>query len=151
MKRKVINILWIVSMLTWALPLNIINTFILIGYLIGWRKKIKSFKYIENRLVVVTERDEYFGGLELGYAVLVAEKSSALLHELGHTLQCSIWGILYWFVIGIPSSIRYHYRNHLRIHNPNKYIRLKPYSSVWFEKQATNWGNKLYEKVEKSI
>lgn len=144
MKRKIVNILWIISMLTWALPLNIIYTLVLVEYLIAWNKRILKFKYVQNRLVVVVKGDDYFGGLELGYAVLISENERSLNHELGHTLQGAIWGIFFLFVIAIPSAIRYNYRNYLRKNNANKYIRLKSYDSIWFEKQATKWGNNLY-------
>ena len=84
-----------------------------------------------------------WGGLELGCFFVCGEdcQSDYLRgHESGHGLQNIIWGPLGIFVIFIPSAIRYWYREF-------KYNRkgLTPptdYDSIWFEKQATEWGKK---------
>ena len=84
-----------------------------------------------------------WGGLELGCFFICGEdcQSDDLCgHESGHGLQNIIWGPLGIFVIFIPSAIRYWYREF-------KYNRkgLTPptdYDSIWFEKQATEWGKK---------
>ena len=84
-----------------------------------------------------------WGGLELGCFFICGEDCQSddlRAHECGHGLQNIIWGPLGIFVIFIPSAIRYWYRE-------LKYNRkgLTPptdYDSIWFEKQATEWGKK---------
>ena len=41
------------------------------------------------------------------------------------------------FVICIPSAARYWYREYLWHFNKEKYRKLPPYDSIWFEGQAT--------------
>lgn len=57
-------------------------------------------------------------------------------HEYGHTVQNVIFGPLMLFIVSIPSAIRYWYRL-CRI-KKDKYVN--DYESVWFEKQATRFG-----------
>lgn len=59
-------------------------------------------------------------------------------HECGHGLQNIILGPLFPFVIAIPSAIKYQYYN--RCYKNEKETR--PYDSIWFEGQATRWGQK---------
>ena len=63
-------------------------------------------------------------------------------HEHGHGLQNICWGVLFPFVIAIPSACRYWRRKLIRRKTPNAI--LEPYDSVWFEGQATEWGMRNY-------
>lgn len=143
------RILWTISMLTWALPLNIIQTIILLIYLIIYRKSITSINWKYGRMIVWVSGNDFFGGLELGWSIIVNVNSSeTLYHELGHTIQMAIWGIFSFLVIQLPSSCRYWYRYYLRKYNYTKYKLLessKPYNSIWFEKQATKWGERFFK------
>lgn len=143
-KKRFLRVLWTLSMLTWSLISNVINTIILIVFLMIYGREIKETYWYKGRLIILVDtKDSYFGGLECGWCILLGEKSS-LKHELGHTIQCALWGPLYWFVIGLPSTIRYQYYNYLYKHKIEEYYKLKPYSSIWFENQATEWGHKYF-------
>jgi hypothetical protein len=61
-------------------------------------------------------------------------------------LQNLIWGPLFPFVIAIPSAIRYWYRE-LKYYRKGLYPDTD-YDSIWFEGQATKWGNKVYNRKE---
>ena len=50
------------------------------------------------------------------------------------------------FVICIPSAIRYWYRE-LKYYRKGLYPETD-YDSIWFEGQATKWGNKVYNRKE---
>lgn len=91
-----------------------------------------------------------WGGLELGCFFLCDQTAgdSTLKHEAGHTIQNCIWGPLTPFVIGIPSAIRYWYREIIWRKDRERYRQLPDYDAIWFEGQATNWGEK-YVKTNK--
>ena len=57
-------------------------------------------------------------------------------HEHGHAVQNAVYGVLMPFIVCIPSATRYWCR---RTKDPST---LPPYDSVWFERQATEWGSK---------
>ena len=63
-----------------------------------------------------------------------------LVVKVTYILFTSFLGIIYPFLIGIPSAIRYWYRE-LKYYRKNKQPST-PYDSIWFEGQATRWGHK---------
>ena len=84
-----------------------------------------------------------FGGFDLGPVFVTRRGASAHLknHELGHAIQNCILGPFMPFVISLPSSVRYWYRE-FRYNRRGK----KPpcaYESIWFEKWATELGEKI--------
>ena len=87
------------------------------------------------------EAPKSFGGLNLGMFFIIGKGNQAsAAHEYGHSLQNLTWGLLMPFVIAIPSAVRYWYR---RIKYTNKGLKAPtPYDSVWFEAQATDYGNR---------
>lgn len=84
-----------------------------------------------------------WGGLCLGCFFFVSkscmDSNHTRGHECGHGLQNCLWGPLFPFVIGIPSAMRYTYRNWRQKHGK---INKTAYDDIWFEKQATQWGKK---------
>lgn len=86
-----------------------------------------------------------WGGVSLGRVIITDDKTTkhTLNHEHGHAIQNALYGILFPFIVAIPSAIRYHYRNT----QEKKGIELKTeYDDAWFEGQATQWGDK-YESL----
>ena len=85
-----------------------------------------------------------WGGVELGCFFLCDETAGehTMAHEAGHGLQNCIWGPLFPFVIAIPSAVRYWYREYIYRTNKEKYWKLPDYDAIWFEGQATKWGEK---------
>lgn len=80
-----------------------------------------------------------WGGFSSGPFFVIGEDCiSCAPHEAGHGLQNCIWGPLMLFIIMIPSAVRYWYLE-LKYYRKGLY---KPYDAVWFEKQATKWGEK---------
>ncbi len=82
-----------------------------------------------------------WGGVNLGIVFITAANSTEHTknHEHGHALQNCIWGPLMPFVIALPSAVRYHIRNYQQ----KRGKKLKSYDSVWFEEQASIWGDKF--------
>lgn len=88
-----------------------------------------------------------WGGVSLGPVMLMSPANYAagrtVKHEFGHSLQNCIWGPLFPFVIAIPSAARYWVREF-------QYNKGTPptmdYDAIWFEGQATEWGNKHFDK-----
>jgi hypothetical protein len=87
---------------------------------------------------------KHWGGLNLGIIFLVDESSSDYTknHEFGHAIQNCFLGPFMLFVIGIPSAVRYWYRE-IRLH---KGLTNTTYDAIWFERSATKLGNNFIGK-----
>ena len=90
-----------------------------------------------------------WGGVSLGPVMIMSEANAkgtrTRPHEFGHSLQNCLWGPLFPFVIAIPSATRYWYRD-ISAKKGNK--PTTDYDAVWFEGQATEWGNKYISHFE---
>ena len=112
-------------------------------------------KVHKNGFSYIVEIGGNWGGLDLGAVSLCGGYTTKCpdenwfqhtrRHEFGHSFQNIIWGPLFPFVIAIPSAIRYHYQNW----RSSKGLPNKEYDAIWFEGQATRWGTKAIEKIEK--
>lgn len=93
---------WLAS-LTWG---GIMTT---IGLLVAIVMLITKHKPYRFGHAICFETDKKgFGGIDLG-AIIIVKRGSTLnlkLHEYGHSYQNIQWGILFPFVIGIPSAYR---------------------------------------------
>lgn len=78
-----------------------------------------------------------WGGVSLGAFVFTDEDMDEefVWHEMGHTIQSLIWGPFTLFIIFIPSFIRATMWNRITKKNPNA-----DYDAIWFEGQATKFG-----------
>ena len=88
-----------------------------------------------------------WGGISLGPVMLMSpanyKAGRTVGHEFGHSLQNCIWGPLFPFVIAIPSAARYWVREFQQ----NKGTPpTTDYDAIWFEGQATKWGDKYFGK-----
>ena len=82
-----------------------------------------------------------WGGVNLGLFCIVDSTSGLHTknHEFGHSIQNCYFGFLMPIVVGLPSVIRYWYRNML-VRTGTPATELPAYDSVWFEDQATKLG-----------
>jgi hypothetical protein len=55
-------------------------------------------------------------------------------HEYGHTLQSKRWGVLYPFVVGIPSALSSNFSSEEKHRNR------------WYEKDANRYGERYYRR-----
>ena len=134
MKKTLFYILSVI----WGLPMT------LAGGLTAIVLMIAGFKPKRYGWCYYFEIGKNWGGLELGIVFLVNKNSSMHTrnHEHGHALQNCLWGPLMPFVISIPSAIRYWVREFQQRQGKV----LKPYDSIWFEGQATQWGQTFMEQ-----
>lgn len=80
-----------------------------------------------------------FGGVSFGMFIIRGVKCNNVLpHEYGHSIQNIIFGPLFPFIIGIPSALRYWYRE------INSEKITTPYDAIWFE----GWASKLGKNIE---
>lgn len=88
-----------------------------------------------------------WGGINLGPIFVVSKDAykSTKHHEVGHGHQNCIWGILFPFVIAIPSATRYWRREWLVRSGRKKYSELPDYDSVWYEGEATKIGTEFID------
>ena len=131
--------------LTWGCIMTTIGLLVAIVLLIT---KHKPQTFGPNVYFVVGKQ---WGGVNFG-PIFVCSKNSMLhtkCHEAGHGLQNLIWGPLMPFVIAIPSAIRYWYIEYIYRTNIDKYNTLPAYDSIWFEGQATRWGEKTFYNLYK--
>lgn len=122
---------------TWGLIMNIIGgaaalVLMALGYKPRRFRGCLRFTVGHNR-----------GGVSLGLVIITgrAATEDTLKHECGHSLQNAAYGVLFPFVVAIPSFVRCWIRK-------IKHKAGKPpkttYDAVWFEAQATEWGNKYF-------
>lgn len=79
-----------------------------------------------------------WGGISLGSCFIrdTTSYDSVNYHELGHTYQNAILGPFFIILIGIPSMIRYWYREFSK--------KIQPaYDAIWFEGSATEIGQNI--------
>lgn len=130
------GILYWVAQLTWGIIMNIIGIFAALGLLITGHKPY-IFHYS-----VCFEFGENWGGVSLGGFSFFNKTNGTYVkcHEHGHGYQNIMFGVLFPFIIAIPSLIRCAYYNHTAAKHPDKYATLPTYDSIWFEGMATRLG-----------
>ena len=124
--------------LTWGLPMTLIGGLASLVLIVMGKKPV----FVPS--VTITPRFvayNYWGGVSLGIFTITQENASQSLtnHELGHACQNAVYGPFMIF-IAIASCIRYWYRELF----PSKIVT--GYDEIWFEGQATKWGNWLVER-----
>lgn len=130
-KNKVI---YYTLQITWGLLMNIIGAAAFAYLIIFKNKKVNRFG--KNFYIVTGEK---WGGVSFGMFILSDADVGdwRLTHESGHALQNAVYGPFFPILVGLPSAIRYHYRNNRTKKGlPNK----TGYYDIWFEKQANDWG-----------
>lgn len=140
------RVLFYVLNLTWGLPLTIAGLLVTLVLLITGHKPKKHGYcwYFEIG-------KSAWGGVELGLCFLKDkwpdENNRIKSHEMGHGVQNCYFGPLMLFIVCLPSACWYWYREIIYRTNMEKYKKLPPYDSVWFEASATKLGNELYQYI----
>lgn len=118
---------------TWGFPLSFV------GFCAAGILKKRGYKPRRHGWCHYYECGRGWGGVNFGpiFITSIGASEHTKNHEHGHALQNCIWGPLMPFVISIPSAIRYW----TRIFQQKKGKKLEPYDAVWFEGQATKWGD----------
>lgn len=126
---------------TWGLPMTLIGCVVAV-VLLATRHKPYKYGYC-----YCFEVGKSWGGLSLGFIIFVSKNSSdrTKAHEHGHSLQNCWLGPLMPFIVGIPSVVRYWYREWLSYHNWKKYSELSEYDAVWYEGQASMLGRNFMD------
>lgn len=103
---------------------------------------ICGFHPKKNSYGWVFEVGEGWGGFSAGPCAVVCKDATPHIysHEFGHSIQNCLFGPFMIFLVIIPSIIRYWYREIKEIIDP-------PYDSIWFESQATRWGEVYHIRV----
>lgn len=129
---------------TWGLPMTLIGGLVALVLIIAGKKPIYnvqlgSYGYMPGTMFSVGSPS--WGGFSLGPIIVTDTLPSISLihHELGHSCQNAVYGP-FMIVISIASCVRYWYRELFRDR-----VRTD-YDDIWFEGQATKWGNWLAER-----
>ena len=124
--------------LTWGAIMNLIG---LIAFLVLIILGHKPRRFHQTIYFLVGSN---WGGVNLGFVTIISRSSgeTTLRHEHGHFIQNALYGVLFPFVVAIPSAFRYHYRNWLVRAKRKARSELPNYYSIWFEKQASELGDK---------
>ena len=131
---------------TWGILMTILGFLVAIPFLL--------YNYYIKEIMIKRGHCLYFrigrgwGGFSLGPYCFVCKdaSTSTMAHEHGHSLQNCLYGP-FTLIFSICSMIRYHYRNFKEANgNPCK----TKYDDFWFEGQATNWGNELFNNALKT-
>ena len=125
--KKANIFIWLLS-LTWGLIMTLVG--LCAAFFLLYRSYIPT-RFGPSWVFVVGEN---WGGISLGPIVIVSKtaKIRTIYHEVGHTIQNAFFGPLFPFIVGIPSAIRYWYREWKKPKTD--------YDAIWFEGQATQWG-----------
>ena len=121
---------------TWGLPLTLIGL-IVAAVLLCKGKKPKKW----GACYYFEVDNKFMSGFNLGIIFLTGKNPSAHTrnHEHGHAIQNCYLGVFTPFVVHIPSAIRYWYRV---IKTKLGYKFTTSYYSIWFERTASELGNK---------
>ncbi len=124
----------------WGLPMTFI------GFCASGMLKKRGYKSEKHGWCYYYECGHGWGGVNLGLVCITSVGASEHTknHEHGHALQNCIWGPLMPFVIAIPSAIRYWVRKS----QAKKGQQLEDYDAIWFEGQATKWGDAFMKKIK---
>ena len=127
------RVLYVLLQLTWGLPQSLLGLLYLLR-----EGKGKEHFWFHGAYVT---RWDHTGGISLGMFIFIGdplmdygEENAYLTHEYGHTIQSMLYGPLYLFIVGIPSSLW-----------AAKYTKEKlragiSYFSVFPENQANRFG-----------
>lgn len=128
---------------TWGLPMSLFGLIIAIFMLLTGHKP-----HIFHHSVYFVFRMKGGWGFEAGAFFFLssdcADNLSMKQHESGHGLQNLVFGWLMPFVVSIPSTVRFWYREWLVKSGRKTYRELPPYDSAWFEGWATELGKKYF-------
>lgn len=126
---------------TWGLPMTII------GLLVALVLVIAGFKPKKYGNCLHFEVGDRWGGVSLGIVFITSKNASehTKMHEHGHAIQNCYWGVLFPFVIALPSLIRCWHRD-IQYVNKGKPVPT-PYDSIWFEGDASKRGYKFFGKL----
>lgn len=150
-KKMTRRVLFYVSMFTWGLPYTIIGAIIFAFSYLFLAKRVNKIVIVEGRIVAYV--DKLPGAISLGLFVmgetrLLTHYPNILRHELGHTVQAAMFGgILFIILIAIPSFIRAAMFGWLEARHLKKYGEKLEYDSIWFEGQATEFGDLYFPDV----
>lgn len=88
-----------------------------------------------------------WGGVSFGPITVIGENHNDYLlnHEFGHAIQNCYFGLLFPFAVAIPSVVRYWYREAVVYLGIKEQKELPGYYNIWFEKQASELGQKYIE------
>lgn len=133
------KVLFYILQFTWGLLMNLVGLTVSLAMLISGHKPRKfgnCWYFIVGKC---------WGGCNMGVCFLTDQLDDPDIkkHESGHSLQNIIWGPLFIFVIGIPSSLRYLYRE-FKYYRKGKEPKTD-YDAIWFEGQATRFGYKYFD------
>lgn len=128
---------------SWGIIMTAIGAIVtLILIILGYKPK-------KHMYCIYTELPGDWGGLELGLFFITSRNPSLHIknHEHGHAIQNAIFGPIFPFLIGIPSAIRYWYRE-LKYYRKNDFPPTA-YDDIWFEGQASHLGHALFNRITK--
>lgn len=142
--RRLSYYLWSII---WNLPTTLIGALVALVLLITGSKPYKF-----GPTIVIPYKTNMGGGFSFSFFTFINEKYKEsyhiLAHEYGHSLQGLILGPFWLLLVGIPSVIRFHYRELVYKYNYEKYRTFKSYDSIWFERTATKYGRKYSKEYE---
>lgn len=122
---------------TWGIIMNIIGAVGAAAFLIMGHKPTRHAGSVVFRI------GHNWGGVSLGIFSFVCEEAGdhILNHEFGHAMQNALYGILFPFIVAIPSFTRYW----TFVYNEKHNIPNEDYDAIWFEGEATKMGTDIAE------
>ena len=128
--KKILEFLKFIGLLLWQLPQSIIGWLMMLYFVIFGKVRTLEYKWG----AYVFESDLMIGAISLGTVIICskycAKRPEDIQHELGHVKQSHMLGLLYLFIIGIPSITWAGIYKHLGFKN-------------YYQFYTESWANKL--------
>jgi hypothetical protein len=142
MTKKELFIFYFLSF-TWGIVWTLIGLLVL-AFVYVFMYEHVIIKKVSGRIAIIF-REKTFGGISLGivYMVDAYNRIETHKHEIGHTVQNIVYGPLFIPLVAIPSGIRYQLWPMIRQRTFDRTGKYPSYHSIWFEKQANEWGEKF--------
>ena len=120
----------------WGLPITILGLVLSLVFILF------KYKPIKNKFGWYFQLGPKNAGFSLGPMAIIGTPSEYLTaHEFGHAIQNCIYGPFMILII-LASVVRFWYREWLVANTKINRDDLPPYDNIWFESQATNFGNR---------
>lgn len=139
---------------TWGILWTLIGLLVLLFIRIFLNKKVKEYKIVAGRIAIIM-KGSLPGAFELGIAYILDEYTYTSYdlhtHEIGHSIQNARFGP-FFLILVIAGAIRFNLWDWFAARHYKKYGEHLGYDDVWFEGQATRWGEEYcYERILRDL
>ena len=136
-KSKINTFVYYLVLCTWGAFNTLVGLVVALFMLITGHKPKKW-----GPMIVFVVNKEWGWGVNFSFFMVITKDCEdsyhVKAHEYGHSIQNMIFGPLHLFIVDIPSTVRFWWRELMWALDKGE--DLPPYDAVWYEGTATSWG-----------